>query len=124
MKSLKYTGLLSVLFMLFASSCNIYIDDNGPDVFLPTGDLEVRLTTPSGFIIEGAEVTLYQSYQDAVNYRYPIGKGYTDRYGVTIFYDLPVGARYYARAQGSQAFSLGEVFIEFEGLWILPMELI
>ncbi len=112
-----------VLFSLFASSC-IYVEDNGPDVILQSADLEVRVNTPSGFVIQGAEITLYQTYNDALDYRFPIAKGWTDGYGVVIFNELPAGYPYYVRAQGSQAFSLGSVLIEHAGLWVIQMELI
>jgi hypothetical protein len=112
-----------VLFSLFASSC-IYVEDNGPDVILQSADLEVRVNTPSGFVVQGAEITLYQTYNDALHYRFPIAKGWTDGYGVVIFNELPAGYPYYVRAQGAHAFSLGSVLIEHAGLWVIQMELI
>jgi hypothetical protein len=116
------TGLMALVLGIFASSC-IYIED-GPDPILEVADIEVRVHTPSGFAIEGAEITLYRNYQDALNYRYSIGTGYTDRYGIMCFHELPAGRTYFVRAQGSQAFSLGEVYVARGGLWVLPMELI
>ncbi len=124
MKAYRHLGLLAILaFSLFASSC-IYVEDNGPGTILQTGDIEVRVNTPSGFVVQGAEITLYQTYNDALNYRFPIAKGWTDGYGVVVFHELPAGYSYYVRAQGSHAFSLGNVFIEFPGLWVIQMELI
>ena len=106
MKAYRHLGLLAILaFSLFASSC-IYVEDNGPGTILQTGDIEVRVNTPSGFVVQGAEITLYQTYNDALNYRFPIAKGWTDGYGVVVFHELPAGYSYYVRAQGSHAFSL------------------
>jgi hypothetical protein len=122
-RNLPLLALLIGMFGMLGTSC-IYIDDNGPGPILQTGDLEVRVSTPSGFAVRGAEVTLYYSYQDANQHRYPVATGYTDPYGVTVFRDLPVGETFYVRAQGSGVYSLGSVFLEFSGLWVLPMELI
>ncbi len=124
MKTFRPIGFLALALLgMFSSSC-IYVEDNGPEVILQAGDLEVRVNTPSGFVVQGAEITLYQTYNDALNYRFPIAKGWTDGYGVVVFHELPAGFPYYVRAQGSQAFSLGSVFIEYAGLWVIQMELI
>jgi hypothetical protein len=125
MKTLTRLPLMPVL-LLFAllglSSC-IYVNEPGPEQFFPTADLEVRVATPSGFVVQGAEISLYASYQDALGYRFPIARGWTDGYGVMCFHELPVGQAYFVRAQGNQLFSLGQVFLEHPGLWVLPMEL-
>jgi hypothetical protein len=122
MKALQLTGILALALVLFSSSSCIYVD-NDPNIILEAADLEVQVHTPSGFAVEGAEITLYYSYDDALNRRYPIATDYSDRFGTALFFDLPAGRKYFARAQGSAAFSLGSVYIEHQGLWILPMEL-
>ncbi len=124
MKALFNPGFAMLLLMaVFSASC-IYVQDNGPVPIVQSADLEVRVNTPSGFVVIGAEVLLYQSYQDALNARYPIARGWTDGYGVVYFHELPAGYPYYVRAQGSRSFSLGSVFIEHQGLWVILMELI
>ncbi len=123
LKTLPLLALLIGMIGMLGTSC-IYIEDDGPGPVFQTGDLEVRVNTPSGFAVQGAEITLYNTYANANQGRYPVATGFTDAYGICVFRELPVGDTYYVRAQGQGVYSLGSVFVEFPGLWVLPMELI